>query len=65
MLFYLQSCVLFKALKLNLDFINFSRNWKNFQPIYELRKHTNWNFFFFMYLGEAIVLYIIAYFLKI
>lgn len=39
MLFYLQSPVLFKALKLNLDFIrSFSRNWKNFQPIYELRK---------------------------
>lgn len=39
MLFYLQSPVQFKALKLNLDFIrSFSRNWKNFQPIYELRK---------------------------
>lgn len=65
MLFYLQSPVLFKALKLNLDFIrSFSRNWKNFQPIYELRKRIHIEKKI-LYFGEAIVLYIILYFLKI
>ena len=62
MLFYLQSPVLFKALKLNLDFIrSFSRNWKNFQPIYELKKLIHIGKKIFSILGKLLCYHFIFF----